>query len=142
MAVVKGQVRVVVMFFSHCNYACPLLVYKAQQLEAALPGDIRTKVAFTLASFDVQRDTPESLHDYRAQRKLSADWTLLHGNDDGVLELAAVLGVKFKKASQGQFQHSNLITILNSDGEIAYRESGLDLQNVPLVQEIEKLVKQ
>jgi protein SCO1/2 len=43
-----------------------------------------------------------------------------------VLDLAAILGVKFKKDAQEQFLHSNLITLLNARGEIAYQQTGLN----------------
>jgi protein SCO1 len=80
-----------------------------------------------LVSFDTERDTPAALHQYRLQHDLAAErWTLLHGSNDDVLELAALLGVKFKKDAQGQFMHSNVLTILNSQGEIAFQETGLN----------------
>lgn len=134
-----GRPQVVTMFFAQCQYACPLLVYKMQQLEAALSPNIRTNIGFTLASFDSKRDTSEALRAYREQHKLGEHWTLLRGSPDQVLELAALLGVKFKETVQGQFEHSNLITVLNANGEIVYQESGLNLQTAGLVRQLEKL---
>jgi len=137
----KGRIQVVTMFFSHCSYACPLLVYKMQQLEAALPAANRSQVAFTLVSFDTERDTPAVLHDYRQSHQLGTNWTLLHGSASDVLDLAAALDVKFKQNSSGQFLHSNLITILNQDGEIAIQETGLNLDTGALPLEIQRLAK-
>jgi protein SCO1/2 len=136
----KGRPQVVTMFFANCAYACPLLVQNMKQIEAALPENVRTNVGFVLVSFDSERDTPAALHDYRLQHELDARrWTLLHGNTDDVLELAALLGVKFKKDAQGQFMHSNVITFLNSEGEIAFQETGL---NIALADVVGKLVHQ
>lgn len=135
----KGRPQIVTMFFAHCQYACPLLVYKMKQLETALPENLRTNVGFTLVSFDSERDTPDALQTYRTQHQLGNTWTLLHGNPDDVLELAALLGVKFKADAQGQFSHSNVITLLNAEGEIAYQETGLNLQIDELVRQIEKV---
>ena len=57
----------------------------------------------------------------RQTHALSAEsWTLLHGEPDDVLELAALLGLKFKEDANGQFAHSNVITILNAQGEIVH----------------------
>ena len=53
--------------------------------------------------------------------------------------MAALLGVKFKETAQGQFEHSNLITVLNANGELVYQESGLTLQTAELVRQLEKL---
>jgi protein SCO1/2 len=76
-------------------------------------------------SFDTERDTPAALAQFREQRQLDAQWTLLHGDNDAVRELAALLGVKFKQEADGMFAHSNLITILNPDGEVAHQRNGL-----------------
>jgi protein SCO1/2 len=64
---------------------------------------------------------------YRLTHALPADhWTLLHGEPDDVLELAALLGLKFKEDANGQFAHSNIITILNGQGEIVHQQIGLN----------------
>ena len=54
------------------------------------------------------------------------NWNLLSGSADDVLEVAALLGVRYKQDATGQFMHSNLITILNSDGEIVHQQTGLN----------------
>lgn len=36
-----------------------------------------------------------------------------------------LLGVKFKRDANGQFSHSNLITVLNLEGEISHQRNGL-----------------
>ncbi|MFO1488486.1 MAG: hypothetical protein U1F65_08410 [Verrucomicrobiota bacterium] len=43
-----------------------------------------------------------------------------------VRELAALLGVNFRKDANGQFAHSNLITVLNAEGEIIFQQPGLN----------------
>jgi protein SCO1/2 len=42
-----------------------------------------------------------------------------------VQDLAMLLGVKYKQDAGGQFSHSNLITVLNTEGEIKFQRSGL-----------------
>jgi len=130
------------MFFASCQFTCPLTVVRLKQLEAALPPEIQAKVGFTLVSFDSVRDTPTALKNYRTQHALSSDaWTLLNGSPNSVLDLAAVLGVKFKQDAQGQFSHSNLITLLNSEGEIVHQFAGLNPDNQQMTAEIKKLVE-
>src|SRR5262249_42397224 len=60
----RGRPQIVTMFFANCAYACPLLVFQMQQIEAALPEPVRSQMGFTLVSFDTERDTPEALHNY------------------------------------------------------------------------------
>jgi protein SCO1/2 len=121
----RGRPVVLAMFFASCGYACPLIVSDIEALRAKLPAEIRERVAFVLVSFDTARDTPAALATYRTQRNLDGQWTLLHGSDDSVRELAALLGVKFKREADGTFSHSNLITILNAQGEIVHQRAGL-----------------
>lgn len=125
LGALRGRPVVLTMFFASCGYACPLLVTDMQALRAKLPAEIRDQAALVLVSFDTVRDTPAALKKYREDRHLDAQWTLLHGDDDAVRELAALLGVKFKQEADGMFAHSNLITILNGEGEIVHQRNGL-----------------
>lgn len=140
LADLKGRPQMVVMFFASCQYACPLLVHDLQKIEAALKPEQRGRVGFTLVTFDPRRDTPEALANFRAIRVLPANtWTLLHGAPDDILELAALLGVKFKEEATGQFAHSNIITVLNADGEIVHQLVGLGQDIGDTVRTLEKL---
>jgi protein SCO1/2 len=120
-----GRPQVVAMFFANCQYTCPLIVNDMKRIEAELSPEQRDRVGFTLVSFDAVRDTPAALAEYRHLRNLeSSRWTLLHGDPDAVMEMAALLGVRYKQDANGQFMHSNVITILNSQGEVV-RQIGL-----------------
>ncbi len=134
-----GKPQLVLMFFASCNFTCPILVNQLKQIESALPANLRTNVGFTLISFDAERDTAEALARYRKARQLPANWTLLRGSPDDVLEIAALLGVKFKRDERGDFSHSNLITLLNRNGEIAFQEIGIRTDGAPLLNAIGKL---
>ena len=137
----KGRPQVVVMFFTSCQYACPLIVNDLKRIEAALKPESRTQIGFTLVTFDTRRDTAEALASYRDSRHLSAKtWTLLRGESDDVLELAALLGVKYKQDANGQFAHSNIITVLNARGEIVHQQVGLGQDIKDTVRELEKLL--
>jgi protein SCO1/2 len=138
----RGKPQVVAMFFASCNGACPILVEQMRQLVDSLPANVRTNVGFVLISFDSERDTPKALRAYRETRKLpEGQWTLLHGRAEDVRELALVLGVKYRQDTNGQFSHSNLITILNSEGEIAYQQNGLGRPVDELAKHVKVLVK-
>ena len=141
LAELKGRPQVIAMFFTSCQYACPIIVSDMKRIEAALTPKVRSRVGFTLVTFDVRRDTPQALADYRATRQLSAEtWTLLRGQSDDVMELAAQLGVKYKEDANGQFAHSNIITVLNSQGEIVHQQIGLGQDPAETVRELEKLL--
>jgi protein SCO1/2 len=121
----RGHPVVVAMFFARCEYACPVLVSDMQRLRAALPDHTREATRFLLVSFDAARDTSAALKAYRERLSLGPEWTLLHGQASAIQDLAMVLGVNYKQDARGQFSHSNLITVLNADGEIVYQHAGL-----------------
>ena len=121
----RGRPVVLDMFFASCGFACPLLVSDMQAIRAKLPEAVRARAVFVLVSFDSARDTPPVLAQYRARRSLDEQWMFLHGSADSIRELAALLGIKYKEEADGTFSHSNLITILNSQGEIAHQRVGL-----------------
>ncbi len=125
LAALRGRPVILAMFFSHCEYACPVLVQDLHRLRAQLPEAVRERAAIVLVSFDTVRDTPAALRAFRERMSLDAGWTLLRGETDAVEDLAMLLGVKFKQDARGQFAHSNLITILNAEGEIVHQHAGL-----------------
>ena len=49
------------------------------------------------------------------------------------------LGINYAPDARGQFAHSNLITVLNAEGEIAFRQPGLNGDPAALVAAIGKL---
>ena len=139
LGALRGRTQIVAMFFAHCEFACPIIVNDMKRIEAALPDTLRSGVGFALVSFDSERDTPEALNAFRKNRELNPTrWTLLRGQPDDILELAAVLGVKFKKDARGQFAHSNLITVLNPEGEIVRQQVGLNQS----IEETVRIVRQ
>jgi len=121
----RGRPVMLTLFFSSCGYACPLLLGDLQRIRAALPAEVRATTRLVLVSFDVRRDTPEALAAFRKQRNLDDGFILLHAEAAGVSELAALLGVKYKEEADGNFAHSNVITVLNPAGEIVHQRLGL-----------------
>jgi protein SCO1/2 len=139
LGVLRGRPQVVAMFFTHCEYACPILVNDMKKLEARLPADVRAQTDFLLVSFDSKRDTIETLAAFRKKEKLTVEnWTLLRGAVDDVRELAALLGINYMPDSRGQFAHSNLITVLNAEGEVAFQQQGLNTDPAPLIGAVTK----
>jgi protein SCO1 len=119
-----GRVRVVGMVYTNCAYACPRMVLDMKRIEDEMgaTGD----VGFVLVSIDPDRDTPERLAEFAAGARLDADrWTLLHGDEGDILELAALLGIRYRRMANGEFIHSNLLTVLDRDGQVVHRQLGL-----------------
>lgn len=125
LADLRGETLVVTMMFTHCEYACPMLVNDLRKVRAQLPPVVRARVRFVLVTFDTTRDTVEALNVYREAQSLDERWTLLRGQPSDTQTLAMLLGVQFKRETTGQFGHSNVITVLNPEGEIVHQRKGL-----------------
>ena len=139
LGALRGRPQIVALFFTHCEYACPILVGELKAIEGRLPPEVLGKVDFLLVSIDSKRDTPAELAAFREKRQLARErWTLLRGGADDVRELAALLGVNYAEDSRGQFAHTNVITLLNAEGEIAFQHAGLKQDPALLVAAIAK----
>lgn len=137
LAVLRGRPQVLALFFSNCEFACPLIVHDMKRIQEELPAHVRGQVDFTLISLDPERDTPEALAAYRSRQHLDpSHWTLLCGSASDVRELAAVLGVLYRKDSRGQFAHSNVLFVLNAEGEIVHRQIGLNQEPAETIQSL------
>lgn len=140
LSALRGKPQVVAMFFASCQYTCPITINDLKRIASAVPENLRNKIGFTLVSFDSERDTPLVLHKLRKERGLeSGNWTLLRGEPDDIRELAALLGVSYRKDATGQFAHSNLITVLNAEGEIVFQQPGLNLPTDKIIEALKNL---
>ena len=134
----RGRVQIVTMFFSSCQYACPILVHDMKKIEAELKQAGLTNVGFVLVTMDIERDTVERLYNFRQGQSLNDDWLLLRGGAEDTLEIAALLGMKYKKEANGQFAHSNIITVVNAEGEIVHQQVGLNVDPSSTVATVKK----
>ena len=138
----QGKVQVLAMVYTTCESACPIIVSLMQLLEASLPPELRPDVGFVLVTFDPARDTPAVLSAYSARMGLDPmSWLLLFGHPDDVLELATLLGIKYKRDQSGGFIHSNVITVLNKAGEIVHRHEGLQQDMASTLEAIRRAVQ-
>lgn len=128
-----GRPRIVAMVYTSCAYACPRILQDMKRIE----GELRATgidAGYVMVSIDPQRDTPQRLREYAASTLLDPDdWTLLTGSADGTLELAALLGVRYRQVSDTDFEHSNVITLLDAEGRIVHRQVGLNSDPAELI---------
>src|SRR3546814_11710937 len=81
------------MFYTSCQYVCPLIVDSGKAVERALSTDERAKLGILLISMDPARDDPEALMSVASKRKLDgARWSLASPAPDNVSGCAGGLG--------------------------------------------------
>jgi len=130
----RGYPVLISMFFASCPDACPLLIADIQRIEAELPPRVRADLRVVLVSFDTERDTPEALLALAKARGLDQSrWRLLRAPDDTVREIAALLGIKYRRLPDGSFNHSSLITLLDRAGVVQSRLEGIGQPHADLL---------
>lgn len=126
LADLQGKPVIMSMIYGSCSTACPVLVNDVKRLYTNLSEKAQQQVKLVMVSFDNSRDTPKALADYVKQYNLNNDsWVFLHGENADIRTLATVLGVRYRKRPDGDFDHSNLVTILDDKGLIEHRIEGL-----------------
>lgn len=136
----RGHPAFLAMVYSNCEHACPVIVEDMKRIENALPAKIKSNFSFYLFSFDSVRDIPAQLKKFSQSKKLdSHQWTLFHGSERAVRELAAVLAIHFKKDSKGDFDHSNLISLIDAEGLIRHQQLGLNQNPEEILQKVNEL---
>ena len=123
----KGKPVIVTMFYGNCTQVCPILIRDANRVFSAVDSSIRDNVQVIAITFDTENDTPEVLNTYAEEKELNIpQWHFLTASDSAIRELAMMLGVQYSQKSDGHFAHSNLVTVLDSEGRIVHRLEGLN----------------
>ncbi|HMR73904.1 MAG TPA: SCO family protein [Polyangiaceae bacterium] len=125
--VYRGHPVIVSMFYASCPFACPTLISDIKRLERSLAPEAQRQLRVLLVSFDPERDSPEALRALARQHGLDAKrYKLAQAPETQVRELAAVLGIKYRKLDGGAFNHSSVITVLDTSGMARAHADGLN----------------
>jgi protein SCO1/2 len=130
----SGRYLLVAMIYTHCKDICPMTVESMRRIEADWRAKSAEPLELLLISFDANRDRPEVLKAFAASHALPAkNWTLLQGDNKAVRRLAAVLGINYQKLENGDFNHSNMVTLLGKDGQILDQETGSEADSAAIL---------
>ncbi len=135
-----GQPVVLAMMYTSCKDMCPLTIEQIRKIEDDVARQSLGPVAYVLVSFDSANDTPGHLKQFAAVRGLDTNnWTLMNGDPDAVRQLAAILGISYRKIANAEFDHSYAITLLDKQGLIAHQQTGLQPDTKEFVDRIRAL---
>ena len=138
----RGTPQVVAMFYTSCQYICPLIVDSGKAVEHALSPQERAKLGILLISMDPARDNPAALMSVARKRKLdTARWSLASPAPDNVRGVAGVLGVRYRQLAEGEFNHTSALVLLDRDGRVVARTEQIGSQVDPeFVAEVRRLL--
>ena len=118
----RGKPRVVSMFYTSCQYICPLIVESGKAVERQLTPAQQKKLGVVLISMDPARDDPAALKKVAEQRKLDTTrWTLASPPAGEVRAVAGVLGIRYRLLADGEFNHSSALILVDANGRILAR---------------------
>lgn len=124
----RDKVQVLAFVYTYCEHSCPVILAELKKIRGMLGAAQKKETQFLLISLDPKRDTPEVLNRYMVEHDMkSGDWNMLSGDPGDVLELAALVGVRYRPMDMdgGDIAHSNMITVLDKVGRIHYQKKGL-----------------
>ena len=118
----RGKPQLVSMFYTSCQYICPLIVDSGKAVEKNLTPTQQQKLGILLVSMDPGRDTPAALQSVVDKRKLDTRrWTLASPPPGDVRAVAGVLGIRYRELADGEFNHTSALILLDADGRILAR---------------------
>ncbi len=118
----RGKPQLVSMFYTSCQYICPLIVDSGKAIEAKLAPQERARLEMLLISMDPVRDTPAALKRVAQKRKLDTmRWTLASPPPGDVRSVAGVLEIRYRPLADGEFNHTSALVLLDGDGRILAR---------------------
>ena len=143
VSVATGSYVLIAMVYTGCAHACPMTISKIKKIEEEFSKAKFTELKIVLASFDVKNDRPEKLKKYQAERKLNPDqWKFLAAEtDDDARKLAVTLGISYKDIGDGDFSHSNAITLLDPSGNVLASINSLNADTAPLLTALQESLK-
>ncbi len=133
LAQLRGEVVVLAMVYTSCTMTCPLITNDMLAVQYALPPDLRSRVRFVLASFDPARDSVPVLRAYIKTMKLDERWLTLRAEPTDVRQLALLLGVRYRQLPSGDFDHSNIISVLDGNGVPVHQSARMPADRAGLV---------
>jgi len=120
----RGQPVLISMFYTSCQFVCPMLIEAIRRTESRLSQAERERLKVLMVSIDPAHDSVAVLKSTSEKRELpSPHWTLARTEAKNVRKLAAVLGIQYRALADGEFNHSTALILLDADGRIAGRTS-------------------
>ena len=133
----RGHPVLVGMFYTSCQFVCPMLVEALRDTEAKLTPQELANLSVVLVTIDPVRDTVAVLKRTAQERELDpAHWTMARTDAKTTRKLAAVLGVQYRALPNGDFNHTTDLILLDRDGRIAGRTTQLGSADPAFVKQV------
>ena len=128
----RGRPQLVSMFYTSCQYICPLIVESGKAVDRQLTPAQRQRLGVVLISVDPKRDDAAALKKVALERKVDTRrWTLAAPPAGDVRAVAGVLGIRYRQLADGEFNHTSALVLLDADGRVLARTERMGSQPDP-----------
>ncbi len=141
-ASLRGEPRLVGMFYGSCQMACPLEIEYLKHLQHAVAASSGKSIAVLLVSFDPARDDLAMLRKVAAEHQVHLPAFRLaraERGDEGML--AGILGIAYRQLSGGGFSHNVRVSLLDAQGRIVAATDASGRPDPAFVQAIDEALK-
>jgi len=139
LASLQGTPVLASMFYTSCEMVCPMIFETVHSTLRALPPAERSAMRMLMVSFDPPRDTPAVLKKYAEVHGCDGQWLLARGDEATARKVAAVLNIQYRRLTNGEFNHSTKIAVLDRQGRIAAQSGKLAAADPVLLNAVHKL---
>jgi len=121
---------IVTMFYGDCHSACPIAIETTKRMVEGVPAERRKNLRVLLISLNPGTDTPETLghlimrHDLDPQVFRFA----VPADESHTRQIAATLGIKYRRLPDGEINHSTRFVLLDADGRIVKASERLGVE--------------
>lgn len=122
---IKGKIVAIELFYTHCEYMCPLETARLAQVQRILGDRVGKEIFFYSLSIDPKRDTPEAMKAYAEKYHAGPGWTFLTGKKDDIDFLSKKLGL-YSDPSINADGHTAFLLIGNEPAGQWMRNSALE----------------
>jgi len=128
----RGKPRLVTMFYTSCQYICPLIIDAGKAIERSLTPAQLQRLGVVMISLDPARDSATALKETAAKRRIdTARWSLVAPPAADVRAAAAVLGIRYRQLADGDFNHTSVLILLDPDGRVLARTEQMGSNSDP-----------
>jgi len=122
----RGKPMLLSMFYSSCQFVCPMLIDTLRDTDSKLDAGERSQLGVLMVSIDPARDTVAVLKKKADERAIATPrWAMARTDAASVRKLAAVLGIQYRALADGEFNHTTALILLDAEGRIVGRSSQL-----------------
>lgn len=139
LASLRGTPVIASMFYSSCEMVCPLIFETISMTLKEAGPQVAARTRVLMVSFDPKRDTVPVLKQTAADRHCDARWTLARGTEDAARQVAAVMGIQFRRLPGGSFNHSSQVDLLDAEGRVVERTGKLGEVDPVFLQRLRQL---